>query len=136
MKKSLLIVFLVILTLFISFRIKDDWQRYRLLTQEAKSLEQKKINLKNYQQRLQAFLEQGRQEELLEQEARLMFGLKKEGERVVMILPPKEIKNGGFATTTKETINVGFSGSKINQFLNKTKNSFYNLLHLLKEAIK
>ncbi|GAI11436.1 unnamed protein product [marine sediment metagenome] len=68
-------------------------QTYRLLTDEVKSLEQTKSNIEKEKEKTEQLLKKEKQEEVSEKEARLMLGFKKEGEEVVMILPPKNSSN-------------------------------------------
>ena len=89
MKKFLLITVCLALIFFFSLRIKGDLQMYRLLTDESKDLKQTKSSLTKEKEKLEQLLEEGKGEEVLEQTARLMLGLKKEGEDVIMVLPPK-----------------------------------------------
>jgi len=90
MKKFLLIIISFTLVFFFFPRMKEDLQRYRLLTEESENLEQTKTNLMKEKEKLQQLLEKGKQEESLEQTARLMLGLKKKEEEVIMVLPPKD----------------------------------------------
>lgn len=132
MKKFLLISISVILVFFLSQRIKEDWQRYQLLTEEVSGLESRKENLEREQERLEQLLEQGDQEELLEKEVRSMMGFKKEGEEVVLIVP-SGIKNGLLANENTE-----LSATLVSQdnFLSAFSQFWYNLLEKLKLSIE
>ena len=90
MKKFLLIIISLALIFLFSSRIKEDLLRYRLLTEESEDLKQTKSNLIKEKEKFEQLLEEGKREEALEQTARLMLGLKKEGEDVIMVLPPKD----------------------------------------------
>jgi cell division protein FtsB len=132
MKKFLLISISIILVFFLSQRIKEDWQRYQLLTEEVSGLESRKENLEREQERLEQLLEQGDQEELLEKEVRSMMGFKKEGEEVVLIVP-SGIKNGLLANENTE-----LSATLVSQdnFLSAFSQFWYNLLEKLKLSIE
>lgn len=132
MKKFLLISISIVLVFFLSQRIKEDWQRHQLLTEEVSSLESRKENLLREQERLEQLLEQGSQEDLLEKEARSMLGFKKEGEEVVLVVPP--------STNNEVLVNEssGFSATLVSQnnFLSVFSQFWYNLLEKLKLNIK
>jgi len=132
MKKFLLISISIILVFFLSQRIKEDWQRYQLLTEEVSGLESRKENLEREQERLEQLLEQGDQEELLEKEVRSMMGFKKEGEEVVLIVP-SGIKNGLLVNENTE-----LSATLVSQdnFLSAFSQFWYNLLEKLKLSIE
>ena len=132
MKKFLLISISIILVFFLSQRIKEDWQRYQLLTEEVSGLESRKENLEREQERLEQLLEQGDQEELLEKEVRSMMGFKKEGEEVVLIVP-SGTKNGLLANENTE-----LSATLVSQdnFLSAFSQFWYNLLEKLKLSIE
>jgi cell division protein FtsB len=132
MKKFLLISISIILVFFLSQRIKEDWQRYQLLTEEVSGLELRKENLEREQERLEQLLEQGDQEELLEKEVRSMMGFKKEGEEVVLIVP-SGIKNGLLVNENTE-----LSATLVSQdnFLSAFSQFWYNLLEKLKLSIE
>jgi cell division protein FtsB len=132
MKKFLLISISIILVFFLSQRIKEDWQRYQLLTEEVSGLESRKENLEREQERLEQLLEQGDQEELLEKEVRSMMGFKKEGEEVVLIVP-SGTKNGLLANENTE-----LSATLVSQdnFLSVFSQFWYNLLEKLKLSIE
>jgi cell division protein FtsB len=132
MKKFLLISISIVLVFFLSQRIKEDWQRHQLLTEEVSSLESRKENLLREQERLEQLLEQGSQEDLLEKEARSMLGFKKEGEEVVLVVPP--------STNNEVSVNESseFSATLVSQnnFLSVFSQFWYNLLEKLKLNIK
>lgn len=132
MKKFLLISISIVLVFFLSQRIKEDWQRHQLLTEEVSSLESRKENLLREQERLEQLLEQGSQEDLLEKEARSMLGFKKEGEEVVLVVPP--------STNNEVLVNESseFSATLVSQnnFLSVFSQFWYNLLEKLKLNIK
>lgn len=130
MKKFLLITISLILVFFFFSRIKEDWQRYQLLSGEVRSLEQKKINLEEEQKKLKQLLEEGRQEEVLEKEARLMLGLKKKGEKVVMILPPKDFSD--ISEVSVSTSSKSLSKGYFNSILSKISQIWYDIIEKLK----
>jgi cell division protein FtsB len=130
MKKFLLITVCLFLVFFFSLRIKEDLQRYRLLTDESKNLEQTKSSLTKEKEKLEQLLEEGKQEEALEQTARLMLGLKKKGEEVIMVLPPKDSSN--FELSISTSSDSLFEKSS-NSFFTKISQIWYNLIKKLKK---
>ena len=130
MKKFLLITVCLFLVFFFSLRIKEDLQRYRLLTDESKNLEQTKSSLIKEKEKLDQLLEEGKQEEALEQTARLMLGLKKKGEEVIMVLPPKDSSN--FELSISTSSDSLFEKSS-NSFFTKISQIWYNLIKKLKK---
>ncbi len=131
MKRIFLIIVSLALIFFFSSRIREDWQRYRLLTDEVKSLEQRKSNIQEEQKRLEQLLEEGKQEEILEKEARLMLGLKKSGEEVIMVLPTEDFSNviEQQNSTSSDPLMVRSS----NSFISKISQIWYNLIGRLKK---
>ena len=130
MKKFLLITVCLFLVFFFSLRIKEDLQRYRLLTDESKNLEQTKSSLIKEKEKLDQLLEEGKQEEALEQTARLMLGLKKKGEEVIMVLPPKDSSNFELPISTSSN---ALSEKSSNSFFTKISQIWYNLIKKLKK---
>ena len=130
MKKFLLITVCLFLVFFFSLRIKEDLQRYRLLTDESKNLEQTKSSLIKEKEKLDQLLEEGKQEEALEQTARLMLGLKKKGEEVIMVLPPKDSSNFELPISTSSD---SLSEKSSNSFFTKISQIWYNLIKKLKK---
>jgi cell division protein FtsB len=130
MKKFLLITVCLFLVFFFSLRIKEDLQRYRLLTDESKNLEQTKSSLTKEKEKLEQLLEEGKQEEALEQTARLMLGLKKKGEEVIMVLPPKDSSNFELSISTSSD---SLSEKSSNSFFTKISQIWYNLIKKLKK---
>ena len=130
MKKFLLITVCFFLVFFFSLRIKEDLQRYRLLTDESKNLEQTKSSLTKEKEKLEQLLEEGKQEEALEQTARLMLGLKKKGEEVIMVLPPKDSSNFELSISTSSD---SLSEKSSNSFFTKISQIWYNLIKKLKK---
>jgi len=130
MKKFLLITICLTLVFFFSLRIKGDLQTYRLLTDESENLEQTKSNLIKEKEKLKQLLEEGKQEEALEQTARLMLGLKKRGEEVIMVLPPKNSSNLELQiSTSSDSLSEEFP----NSFFSKISQIWYNLIGKLKK---
>ncbi len=105
-------------------------QRYRLLTDESKNLEQTKSSLTKEKEKLEQLLEEGKQEEALEQTARLMLGLKKKGEEVIMVLPPKDSSNFELSISTSSD---SLSEKSSNSFFTKISQIWYNLIKKLKK---
>ena len=101
---------------------------YRLLTDESESLEQTKNSLTKEKEKLEQLLEEGKREEALEQTARLMLGLKKEGEDVIMVLPPKDSSDFELQISTSSE----FEESS-NSFFSKIVQIWYNLIEKFKK---
>lgn len=130
MKKFLLITVCLALIFFFSLRIKGDLQMYQLLTDESKDLEQTKSSLTKEKEKLEQLLEKGKGEEALEQTARLMLGLKKEGEDVVMVLPPKDSFDSELQISTSSN---SLSQEPSNSFFSKIVQVWYNLIGKFKK---
>ena len=128
MKKFLLIIISFALIFLFSSRIKEDLLRYRLLTEESEDLKQTKSNLIKEKEKLEQLLEEGKREEALEQTARLMLGLKKEGEDVIMVLPPKDSSDFELQISTSSE----FEESS-NSFFSKIVQIWYNLIEKFKK---
>ena len=128
MKKFLLITVCLTLIFFFSLRIKGDLQTYQLLIDESEDLEQTKSNLIKEKEKLEQLLEKGKGEESLEQTARLMLGLKKEGEDVIMVLPPKD------SSDSEIQISTSFEPEESsNSFFSKIVQIWYNLIGKFKK---
>lgn len=134
MKKFLLIIVIFAIASFLLLRMKEDWQTYQLLTDEAESLEQKKESLEQEQQRLEQILEEGRQEEAWEKEARLMLGLKKEGEKVIMVLPPKGLSNDSEVSISPDTDDL--IQKTAGSFLSKVFQIWYDIKGFFEKAMR
>lgn len=130
MKKFLLITVCLALIFFFSLRIKGDLQMYRLLTDESEDLEQTKSSLTKEKEKLEQLLEEGKREEALEQTARLMLGLKKEGEEVIMVLPPKDSSDSELQISTSSN---SLSEESSNSFFSKIVQIWYNLIGKFKK---
>jgi uncharacterized protein YpmB len=89
MEKYFLYFFLILLTIFFSFKLKEIYPYYRLLKEEVLKLEKQKNYLLKEKEMLEKELMVDK-EKALEREARVMRGFKKEGEEVVLIIPSKE----------------------------------------------
>jgi len=127
MKRALLIIGCILLGIFLLFSLRDNWKRNKILKEEVTSLQRKESNLQKEIGRLEKSVEKGQKEESLEREVRLMLGFKKEGEKVVLVLPPA-VANPATATPEKTTLEkTTFSP------LSKIKQIWYNLKQLLKE---
>jgi len=127
MKKSLLILIGILIIFFLAQRIPEEWQRHRLLTEEVSNLEMRKESLTKEQEKLEQLLETGTQEELLEREARLMLGYKKEGEQVILVIPPT-INEEGIETATNSVSDLSASLSLNNDLLSRFSRFWYNLM--------
>ena len=119
MKQFITVTLIIILIVVFGLRVKNDWQRYRLLKQEVQQLELKNQNLSEEEQRLERLKETGSQEELLEEEARTMLGLQKVGEKVVLVLPTTENET----TTTIATT----THHQVSHLIVRIQNFWYNL---------
>ena len=103
---------------------------YRLLTDESESLEQTKSSLTKEKEKLEQLLEEGKGEKALEQTARLMLGLKKEGEEVIMVLPPKDSSDSELQISTSSN---SLSEESSNSFFSKIIQIWYNLIGKFKK---
>ncbi|MCK4805795.1 MAG: hypothetical protein KAS91_01255 [Candidatus Pacebacteria bacterium] len=131
MKKLLLIIISLALIFLFSLRIREDLQTYRLLTDEVKSLEQTKSNIEQEKEKAEQLLEKEKQEEVLEQATRLMLGLKKSGEEVIMVLPTKDSSDvSGYQNSTSSN---SFPEKSFNSFFSKISQIWYNLIEKLKK---
>ena len=130
MKKFLLIIISFALIFLFSSRIKEDLLRYRLLTEESEDLKQTKSNLIKEKEKFEQLLEEGKREEALEQTARLMLGLKKEGEDVIMVLPPKDSSDSELQISTSSN---SLSEESSNSFFSKIVQIWYNLIEKFKK---
>jgi len=126
MKKIFLIIISFALIFFFSVRIKEDLQRYRLLTDEAKSLEKTKSNIQKEEEKTQQLLEKEKQEEILEQQVRLMLGLKKSGEEVIMVLPINDSSN--VVEQQNGTSSHSLVEESSNSFISKISQIWYSLI--------
>ncbi len=89
MAKYFLFLFLIILTIFFGYRLKGLYENYQYLKEEVSKLEKRKNYLLKEKELLEKNLTIDK-EKALEREARVMLGLKKEGEKVILVIPPKE----------------------------------------------
>jgi len=131
MAKFLLIIISLALILLFSSRIREDLRTYQLLTDEVKSLEQRKGNIEKEREKTEQLLEKEKQEEALEQAARLMLGLKKSGEEVIMILPTKD--SSDVLEYQNSTSSDPLPEKSFNSFFSKVSQIWYNLIGKLKE---
>ena len=125
MKRTILIILLCILIALISVRIKNDWLRYRFLKEEVNKLILKNEHLTEEQEKLQRLKESGSQQEVLEEEVRVMMGLQKAGEHVVLVLP---IDNQTSSSTTIPATTT----NQIQFFIVELSKFWYNLKTLFK----
>lgn len=131
MKKILFIIISLVFIFFFSLRIIEDFQRYQLLTNEVKSLEQRKSSIEKEKEKIEQLLQEEKQEEALEQAARLMIGLKKSGEKVIMVLPIKDTSN--VAEFQNSTSSDSLPEKSFNSFFSKISQIWYNLIRRLKK---
>jgi len=125
MKRTILIILLCILIALISVRIKNDWLRYRFLKEEVNKLILKNKRLTEEQEKLQRLKESGSQQEVLEEEVRVMMGLQKAGEHVVLVLPINDQPSS--STTLPAT-----TTNQIQSFIVELSKFWYNLKTLFK----
>jgi len=130
MKKLLLITVCLALIFFFSLRIKGDLQMYQLLIDESEGLAQTNSSLTKEKEKLEQLLEEGKREEALEQTARLMLGLKKEGEEVIMVLPPKDSSDSELQISTSSN---SLSEEPSNFLFSKITQIWYNLIEKFKK---
>jgi len=130
MKKFLLITVCLALIFFFSLRIKGDLQMYQLLIDESEGLAQTNSSLTKEKEKLEQLLEEGKREEALEQTARLMLGLKKEGEEVIMVLPPKDSSDSELQISTSSN---SLSEKPSNFLFSKITQIWYNLIEKFKK---
>jgi len=83
--KIILIVLLVIFIMHLMFR--QIVKRYRFLSSQVESLQKEMNYLEKENRELRESLEAENREELFEKEARMSLGLKKEGEKTVVLKP-------------------------------------------------
>jgi len=131
MKKLLFIIVSLAFIFFFALRIKDDLHRYRLLTDEVKSLEQTKSNIEKEKEKTEQLLEDEKQEETLEQAARLMLGFKKSGEEVIMVLPTKD--SSSILEHQDSTSSDSLSEESSDSFFSKISQIWYNLIAKFKK---
>lgn len=131
MKKLLFIIASLTFIFFFVSRIKEDLHRYQLLTDEVKSLEQTKSNIEKEKEKREQLLENEKQEEALEQAARLMLGFKKSREDVIMVLPTKDSSN--VADYQNSTSSDSLSEKSFNSFFSKISQIWYNLIARFKK---
>ncbi len=131
MKKLFFIIISLAFIFFFALRIKDDLYRYRLLTDEVKSLEQTKSNIEKEKEKREQLLENEKQEEAFEQAARLMLGFKKSGEEVIMVLPTKDSSN--ILEHQNSTSSDSLSEEPFDSFFFKISQIWYNLIAKFKK---
>ena len=90
----------------------------------------KKQGLLEEEERLAQVLETGTQEEILEREARLMLGYKKEGEQVVLVIPSTN-NTEEIATTSEEGLSASIRlGDNV---ISKFSQFWHNLIEKIKK---
>ena len=125
MKKVIILIGICLFLILIGFSIKNDWFRYRLLKEEVKKLSLKNESLTEEQEKLERLKESGSRQEVLEQEVRMMLGLQKAGEHVVLVLPIDEAnKNLGTTTAATSTNHFDLLIAQINKFWYNLKDLF------------
>ncbi len=124
MKKILIIVICLLLSALLAISLKNSWKKNRILQEELSILEKQKFNLIEEQGELKQIMEEGKIEENLEREARLTLGFKKEGEEVILIVPPSLVTSS--VATSSPQQSVRFSLSNIKQI-------WYNFKQLIRK---
>lgn len=123
-----IILFLVILVGLV-YRVFEDYKRYQLLKNEFLKLVQKEKQLKEEIKNLEMIKKESNVIERLERQARLMLGFKKEGEEVIVVVPPTNSSlNQPNSTTTNETLQL----KSFSNLLSRIKNIWYNILRVIK----
>lgn len=125
-RNLLLVCLLAFLLIGLFLRLFEEFKRNQLLKKDYFELKQKEKQIEEEIKNLESIKNESNLNEKLEKEARLMLGLKKEGEEVIMIVPPTEpqfILNE--ATSTKEI-------KQKEGLILKFKNFWYNIFRLIK----
>ncbi|MGB9681086.1 MAG: septum formation initiator family protein [Minisyncoccia bacterium] len=125
MAKYFLFLSLIILTIFFGYRLKGLYENYQYLKGEVSELEQKKNYLLKEKELLEKNLTIDK-ERALEREARVMLGLKKEGEKVILVIPPKEGNQKNSFSKNNPPLNATLEKVSLWQKI------WYNLLNFLK----
>ncbi|MCX6736839.1 MAG: septum formation initiator family protein [Candidatus Parcubacteria bacterium] len=89
--KILLIFLACIIVLGLGYVFSREFKKRQILILEKRSLEEKIINLQKEQEALKNEIQTKGKESILEEEARLNLGMIKTGEKLVIIVPLKEI---------------------------------------------
>lgn len=129
MKKIILIIISLSIALLFFPRIKEEWVKYRLLAEEVQKLKIQKQNLMAEQEKLKELLIEENKEKILEEQARLTLGLKKEGENVVLILPPTTTISRETTSTKESLAEKSFQKS----FILRISQVWYNMIEKLKK---
>ncbi|MGC8880906.1 MAG: septum formation initiator family protein [Minisyncoccia bacterium] len=125
-RNFLLLILLVFLLGGLFYRLFEDYKRHQLLKKDFLELVKKEQQLKEEIKNLEMIKSESNLLERLEKQARLMLGFKKEGEEVILVVPPKENQISPLtSTSTKET-------TKSSGLLENLKNLWYNILKVLK----
>lgn len=122
--------FLILILIFVlgglSYRIYEDYKRHQLLKRDLFELLKKKEQLLEEIKNLEIIKSESNLLQRLEKQARLMLGMKKEGEQVILVVPPKEISSlPPISTSTNNEV------SSFN-FFQGFKNLWYNILKIFK----
>jgi|GEM_PF-1561019 len=120
---------IIVLLLFggLFYRLYQDYQRHQYLKQEISKLLAREKQLKEEISNLEKIKSESNLEEKLEKQVRLMLGLKKEGEEVVLVIPPKETipETSITSTTTENTLET-------KSFFEALRDLWYNILRTFK----
>ncbi len=123
-----IILFLVILVGLV-YRVFEDYKRYQLLKNEFLKLVQKEKQLKEEIKNLEMIKKESNVIERLERQARLMLGFKKEGEEVIVVVPPTNSSlNQPNSTTTNETLQL----KSFSNLLSRIKNIWQKISRVIK----
>ncbi len=120
-----IIVLLLLGGLF--YRLYQDYQRRQYLKQEISKLLAREKQLEEEISNLEKIKSESNLKEKLEKQARLMLGLKKEGEEVVLVIPPKgTIPETSITSTTTE------NALETKSFFEALRDLWYNILKIFK----
>lgn len=125
-RNFLLIIVLIFLLGGLFYRLFEDYRRHQILKRDFLELLKKEQQLKEEIKNLEMIKSESNLLERLEKQARLMLGFKKEGEEVILVVPPKENPLTPLTSTSTEEI------IKPSGFLEGLKNLWYNILKLLR----
>jgi len=129
MSKYLLIIALILASVFFGFKIKENYALHQYLKAEVQELEARKQNILKEKESLEQNLKAEERDKSLEREARLMLGLKKEGEKVILVIPPEETQGQNQNLTQNNKLNQ--NNQEANQSLSFFQKIWLNLLELV-----
>jgi len=134
MSKYLLIIALILASVFFAFKIKENYALHQYLKAEVQELETRKENILKGKENLEQNLKAEEKDKALEREARLMLGLKKEGEKVILVIPPKENQEQNQKLIQNNKLNQ--ENQETSQSLSFFQKIWLNLLELVNKVKK